>query len=155
MDLDFNDARWPDLTTFRKASLDSDISTMGSIAAKQHDWYEVENPKGLELVRLAKVFQAQYNAACGNLDELKALVESEPWVIDHPWTSQEWLPISQAAQAAHRPVIEFLLDKGADPCAMVGDPSERTSIPELARLCGHSELAEWLDRVVETRRGDS
>ena len=152
MNLDFDQAMWPDLTAFRKAALASDISTMGSIAAKQHDWYEVENPKGIKLVKLARVFQAQYHAACGNLDELRALVESEPWVIDHPWTSQEWLPISQAVGAAHRPVIEFLLDKGADPCAMVGDPSETKSIPDVARYGGHNELAKWLDQVIEGSR---
>ena len=155
MQLDFDETEWPDLTAFRKACLASDLSTMRSIAAKQHDWYELENPKGIEQEKLAKVFQAQYHAACGNLDELKALVESDPWVVSYPWTAQQWLPISQAASAAHRPVIEFLLDKGADPCAMVGDPKERTSIPDLARYGGHNELAEWLDRVIETRGGDS
>ncbi len=156
MQLDFDETQWPDLTAFRKACLADDLSTMRSIATKQHDWYEVDNPKGMELEKLAKVFQAQYHAACGNLDELKALVESDPWVVSYPWTAQQWLPISQATCSPEsRPVIEFLLEKGADPCSMVGDPSERTSIPDVARNSGQNELADWLDQIIETRRRGS
>ncbi len=57
MNLEFDETRWPDLTAFRKSSLAGDISTMRSIEAKQHDWYEVENPTDMELEKLAGVFQ--------------------------------------------------------------------------------------------------
>jgi hypothetical protein len=93
----FDEKKWPELTRFRDACLVEDYAEMKRIAAKNHHWYANENPENLPMEQLAVIYQAQVYAAEGNLDALTSVIESHPWRINHPWTAQGWLPISQAA----------------------------------------------------------
>lgn len=134
MQIEFDEKRWPDLTRFRKACLADDVETMTEIVQKEHDWYHNENPGALSLDDLAKLYQAQHYSSEGDLEKLKHLQRTATWVLNHPWTAQKWLPLSQAVcSTKNRTVVQFLLDHGADPQAIVGDPGEKASIPDMAR----------------------
>jgi hypothetical protein len=146
VNLEFDEQTYPGLSAFRKACLADRYAEMISTAAKKHRWYENENPNATPMERLAKTFQAQYHASCGRIDELRDLIALEPWVVNEPWTAQGWLPITQAASAhGDRPVINLLIKAGADLSLMVGDASDRASVPEMARISGRGELADYLD----------
>lgn len=148
----FDEGRWPDLTRFRDACLSACYDEMQRIADKEHQWYADENPQALSMAKLSALFRAQHYAAQNELAALKALVAEEPWVVNYPWTAQEWLPITQAAGThGDRQMIEFLLESGADPTLSVGDPDDRATVPEMARYGGHEELAAWLDGLVKQR----
>ena len=66
MQLDFNEARWPELSAFRKACLANRFNEMGEIASRSHEWYANENPENSAMPRLALIFQAQYCANVNN-----------------------------------------------------------------------------------------
>lgn len=152
LDTEFDEDNWPDLTCFRRACLARDFTLMRTIAEKKHPWYENENPDGLPMEVLASIAQAQHFAAKNEKEALRRLVESEPWVLNHPWTAQRWLPISQAA-ASHgdKGMIELILELGGDPCRAVGDVGDEGSIPDMARWGGHESLAQWLDGVIAAK----
>ena len=152
MQLDYDETGFPDLGRFRKACLDNDHATMEDIANAARDWYDNENPDDLPMERLAFVFQAQHYASENDLASLQALATEQSWVINHPWTAQRWLPVSQACAHGDQSMFEFLLDAGADPWAVVGSPDDTTSVIDMARYSGHNELADWL---VEVSGGDS
>ncbi|MCC5807331.1 MAG: hypothetical protein JJU00_13485 [Opitutales bacterium] len=153
---EYDEAKWPDLTCFRKACLASDFTTMRSVSEKKHSWYKNENPDNLPMDVLATVAKAQHYAGKNEKEALSRLVESEPWVLNHPWTAQRWLPISQAA-ASHgdKEMIELMLELGADPCGVVGSIGEEGSIPDMARWGGHEDLAEWLDGVIAAKQTEN
>ncbi|WP_189517652.1 ankyrin repeat domain-containing protein, partial [Cerasicoccus arenae] len=71
-----------------------------------------------------------------------------------PWTAQKWLPITQAAGAhGNRELIEFLLEAGADPTAIVGDLSDSATVVEMARFGKNEDLAVWLEsQIAELRK---
>ena len=154
MTTQFDETQWPDLTRFRDACLANDTAEMQRIADLNHEWYANENPKGLPMDRLASIFRAQWFAAENDLGGLRLVLAEHPWTVNEPWTAQEWLPITQAAGShGDRVMVEFLLDSGADPALMVGDPDERGTVPEMARYGGHAELADWLEEVIRRRGG--
>ena len=125
---------------------------MLAIADLAHHWYQNENPDGITMEKLAKIFQAQHYAAENNLQQLEKVVDAHPWTVNHPWTAQGWLPITQAVSThGDRRLIEFLLDHGADPTLFVGGADEPSSIPEMARYGGHNELALWLEQTISDR----
>ncbi|MBT3346788.1 MAG: hypothetical protein HN712_01085 [Gemmatimonadetes bacterium] len=145
MNLEFDEEQYPELTAFRKACLAGRYEEMKEIAGRGHSWYENENPDDTSMERLATIFQAQYHANCGNLDELQRLILSASWVVNEGWTAQGWLPITQAASThGARSVIDLLIEAGADLSLMVGDEDDRASIPDMARAGGHPDLAIYL-----------
>jgi hypothetical protein len=155
MTTQYDEGQWPDLTNFRNACLAERFDEMQRIAALGHSWYENENPQGITMEKLAKVFQAQHYAAENNLQALQKVVESNPWTVNYPWTAQGWLPITQALSThGDRKIIEILLDAGADPTLMVGSADDRVSVVEMARYGGHPELASWLTEIINDRKGD-
>lgn len=144
----FDEKQWPDLTAFRNACLNEHINEMQRISDLAHHWYENENPKGIEMSELAKVFQAQHYAAENNLQALKTVIKDHPWTINYPWTAQRWLPITQAAYAhGDRTMINFLLDSGADPTLLVGPPDDLCNLCDMARHGGHKNLASELESI--------
>ena len=151
MQLDYDENAWPNLGRFRRACLAEDLEEMEAIAKSGVAWYADENPGQLSMAKLAKVFQAQHHASENSLDELKQLVSACPWVVNHPWTAQGWLPISQACAHGDREMFEYLLSAGADPTAIVGGPGEEGSIVDTAKYYGKDELAAWLEDVVASR----
>ena len=149
MNLEFDWQRYPDLTSFRRACLDGRHADMAVIADKGHEWYRNENPDGISMEKLAKTFQAQFHASSANLAELRSLISQEPWVANHPWTAQGWLPITQAVSThGDRGIIDLLIEAGADLSLMVGDVSDRASIPDMARAGGHEELAQYIEALI-------
>ena len=149
MNLDFDETRWPELSAFRKACLANRFDEMEDIASRTHEWYENENPEDRSMPQLALIFQAQYHANANNPQALRELVSREPWVLNQPWTAQGWLPITQAVSThGDRRLVEYMIEAGADPSRMVGDPDERCTVPDMARSGGHDELAVWLDEQV-------
>ena len=75
-----------------------------------------------------------------------------PWIINKPWTAQGWLLITQAASThGKRLIVEYLLDKCADPTLSVGDSDDRTTVVEMARSGNNHELAESLEQIVNDR----
>jgi hypothetical protein len=150
METTFDEEKWPELTLFREACLKEEYAFMHEIASKRHHWYSNENPTDLPMPQLAKIYQAQHYAAKNELDNLRALIVHEPWVINQPWTAQRWLPITQAAFYGNSEVIQLLLDQGADAALTVGDPGEECSVSEMARYGGHEDLAKWLEEISGT-----
>ena len=149
MNLDFDETRWPELSAFRKACLANRFDEMEDIASRTHGWYENENPEDRSMPQLALIFQAQYHANTNNPQALRELVSREPWVLNQPWTAQGWLPITQAVSThGDRRLVEYMIEAGADPSRMVGDPDERCTVPDMARSGGHDELAVWLDEQI-------
>ena len=146
MQLDYDETRWPELSSFRKACLANRFDEMAEIASRSHEWYANENPDNCAMPRLASMFQAQYHASANNLQALQELVSRQPWVLNQPWTAQGWLPITQAVSTHgdHR-LVEYMIEAGADPSLMVGDADERYTVPDMARYGGHEHLAVWLD----------
>ena len=123
---------------------------MNRIAARNHHWYENENPENLPLAELAHVYQAQWYAQIENLGALKQVVESHLWTVNQPWTAQCWLPVIQAAFThGNRKIIGYLVDQGADLSLLVGAPDDRASIVEMARYGNNHELANWLEEIME------
>ena len=153
--LDFDETRWPELGAFRKACLSNRFDEMAVIASRSHEWYANENPGNCAMPRLALTFQAQYHANANNLQALQELVSREPWVLNEPWTAQGWLPITQAVSThGDRRIVEYMIEAGADPTLTVGDPDERSTVPEMARAGGHAALAAWLDGQISERGGE-
>ena len=149
MNLDFDETRWPELSAFRKACLANRFDEMEDIASRTHGWYENENPEDRSMPQLALIFQAQYHANTNNPQALRELVSREPWVLNQPWTAQGWLPITQAVSThGDRRLVEYMIEAGADPSRMVGDPDERCTVPDMARSGGHDELAVWLNEQI-------
>lgn len=149
MNLEFDTERFPDLTDFRKACLDGRHAEMAVIADKGHEWYSNENPDGISMEKLATVFQAQFHASSANLVELRSLISQAPWVANEPWTAQGWLPITQAASThGDRRIIDLLVEAGADLSLLVGDATDRASIPDMARAGGHEELAQYIEALI-------
>ncbi len=129
---EFDEERWPRLGEFRKACLGNDFENMQEIADCAYEWYTVENPNNIQFERLADIFRAQHYASDGDLASLSAHIAAEPWVLDEPWTSQRWTPLSQAITADHVEVVSYLLSKGANPLAVIGDPTEEATVEGLA-----------------------
>ena len=153
MQTQFDETRWPDLTRFRAACLADRYHEMQAIADKNHDWYPNENPDGISMPKLARVYQAQYFAGTNDLAGLQDLLEKDPWVINYPWTAQGWLPITQAAGShGDRTLIKYLLQMGADPSLEVGSPDDRATVVEMARMGGHEDLANWLEDIIDETR---
>jgi hypothetical protein len=152
----FDENKWPDLTKFRDACIGEDFDEMQRIANLNHHWYVNENPDNLPMENLARIFQAQWYAGQNNLALLKRIVERYPWTVNHPWTAQGWLPLSQAVSLhGNREMIDFLLDCGADPTLLVGDPDERGTIPDMARWGKNDELAKWLEQIIQGHKTQS
>ena len=132
MDLEYDEERWPGLSAFRKACLRSDVASMKDIADRGHEWYVNENPTSGPTARLADVFKAQHFASEGDLPCLTDLIDANPGLVNEPWTAQRWRPLSQAVQAGHSHIVEYLLARGADPFAMIGNVEEEISIVDFA-----------------------
>lgn len=143
MSKDKVEEQWPELKEFREACLSNDYAGMERIAARSHDWYASENPEQLSMAELASIYQAQCYAISGNLPALKKVIEEHPWTVNKPWTAQAWLPITQAAFShGDQELIEYLLERGADPTLSVGSPYDRATVVEMARLGG---IRIWLN----------
>jgi hypothetical protein len=148
MQLDFDETKWPELSAFRKACLANRYDEMQDIASHAHDWYPGENPNDVSMRELALTFQAQYLASTNDLAGLQDLVAQDAWVVNAPWTTQGWLPISQAVSGhGDRKLVEYLVKAGADLDIMVGDPDDRATIADMAKWGGHQELALWLESL--------
>ena len=132
MHFEFDEERWPRLGEFRKACLGNDFEKMQEIADCTYEWYTVENPNNIQFQRLADIFRAQHYASEGDFASLTEYVDAEPWVLNEPWTSQRWTPLSQAIQANYIEVVRYLLSKGANPLAVIEDPTEEGTVEELA-----------------------
>lgn len=156
LESEHDEEKWPDLTRFRKACLEGNFSVMEKIAAREHSWYANENPDRLPMAKLAVIARAQHFASRNEKEELRRLVEGDQWVINHPWTAQRWLPMSQAASShGDREMIELMLALGADPTRTVGKIGEEGTIPDLARWGGHNDLAEWLEGIIKNASDQS
>ncbi len=151
MQLDYDEEKWPDLGRFRRACLAERLDEMEAIAHSGVDWYRNENPDRLPMGKLAKVFQAQHLASENSLVELKKLVAACPWAVNHPWTAQRWLPITQACAHGDCVMFEYLLSAGADPTLLVGDPGKEANAIDMAKHSGNDELAAWLQRAITDR----
>lgn len=148
----FDEEKWPELAAFRDACLADDHAEMQRIAAHNHHWYENENPNGLPMQELARIFQAQWYAQTGDLESLQQVVDANPWTANRTWTAQGWLPLSQAVSTHGRQdVVEYLLEKGADPTLSVGSPDDRATIVEMARYGENIQLTDWLQTIIKER----
>ena len=149
MNLQYDDERWPGLSSFRQACLRGDVATMDEIAHRGYEWYENENPSARTPAKLADVFKAQHFASEGDLPSLTDLIEANPGLVDEPWTAQRWRPLSQAVQAGHSDIVEYLLTKGADPLAMIGDVADERSIVDFV----HSDFCnnDAIRRLIPNR----
>jgi len=83
-------------------------------------------------------------AIAGDLDIIKSLVARDPNLVECEY--EYFKPLRFAVRENHRPVVEFLLQHGADPTDQAG-----SSLPELARYRGNTELAEMFDSILKER----
>lgn len=145
-----DEQQWPELTKFRDACLANDYAQMQTIASKKYDWYANENPENLPMEELANIFKVQWYSQVNDLDSLRRAVELNPWTVNKPWTAQGWLPITQAASThGSRPIIEYLIEKGADLNLTVGDPDDCASIVQMAQYGNNPKLAQWLQQLID------
>src|SRR5690349_3552161 len=77
-------------------------------------------------------------AITGDLETVKRLVAQDPKLVHCEF---EYLtPLRFAVRENHRTVVDFLLEKGADPAYEAGD-----SLVQMARDRGYSELVDFLE----------
>ena len=82
-----DDANWPDLAAFRRACLAEQFDQMQRITDTLHYWYCNENPQGLDMAQLAKIFQAQHYARENDPQGLKRVIAGDAWTVNYPRTA--------------------------------------------------------------------
>ena len=87
---------------------------MQEVVEADNSFITDENPYGLPLERLAKVYALQKNASDGNLDEVKKLVREDQSLVHETWSAGRRLPLGQAVWFEREDVVSFLLVNGAD-----------------------------------------
>jgi ankyrin repeat protein len=80
----------------------------------------------------------------GDLEAIKRLVERDAKLVDCEY--EYFKPIRFAVRENHRAVLEFLLDKGADPAYDAGG-----TLVSIAQDRGYTELAEFIEEKLKAR----
>src|SRR5262245_20146264 len=80
----------------------------------------------------------------GNLETVKELVQRNPNLLECEF--EYFKPLRFAVRENQRTVVDFLLEKGADPSYEAGD-----SLVTIARDRGHTELAELFETILRQR----
>ena len=105
--------QWDNLFAFRDAAVRDDVDGMRAVLARDSSFIADENPQDLPLDLLAKVYQLQTAAREGPLERVRQLIDQDPHLIRQPWTSQGWLPLSQAVWGNQLEAVRLLLARGA------------------------------------------
>jgi len=80
----------------------------------------------------------------GDLDTIKSLVARDPSLVECEY--EYFKPIRFAVRENQRAVVDFLLEKGADPAFEAGD-----SLVTIARDRGYTELVELFESILKSR----
>jgi hypothetical protein len=104
---------YDNLFAFRYAAMNDDVSGMRAVLARDSTFLAEENPTDLPLEFLAKLYQVQTGAREGPIEKVRRLIEEDPRLVRHPWTSQGWLPLSQAVWGDQLETVKLLLACGA------------------------------------------
>jgi len=104
---------WDNLFRFRDAAMRDDVDGMHAAVARDPGFIAAENPNNLPLPLLAKVYQVQTFAREGPIEKLRQLITDNPALIREPWTTQGWLPLSQAVWGNQLQAVRLLLNSGA------------------------------------------
>jgi ankyrin repeat protein len=99
---------------FRQAAGDGDLKAMQAVLDSGELRVAFENPDGLSLETLSLVKQIQDASGAGDTSRLKALLDSNPELVNCQWTAQRWSPLSQAVCAKQPAAIDLLVTHGAD-----------------------------------------
>ena len=105
--------QWDSLFAFREAAMRDDLPAMREMLARDSSFLAAENPDDLPLEYLAKTYQLHTLAREGPIEKLRALIDDDPRLIRQPWTSQGWLPLSQAVWGNQPETVRLLLSRGA------------------------------------------
>jgi ankyrin repeat protein len=105
--------QWDNLFAFRDAAMRDDLAAMRAVLARDSSFMPDENPADLPLEFLAKLHQIQTAAREGPIDTVRRLIEEEPRLARQPWTTQGWLPLSQAVWGDQPETVKLLLAHGA------------------------------------------
>jgi len=105
--------QWDNLFAFRDAAMRDDVAAMREVLARDSSFIAEENPNDLPLDYLAKTYQLHTAAREGPLERVRQLIEQDPRLIRQPWTSQGWLPLSQAVWGNQLETVRLLLSHGA------------------------------------------
>jgi hypothetical protein len=105
--------QWDNLFAFRDAAMRDDIAGMREVLARDSSFIAAENPDNLPLEFLARLYQIQTCSREGPIEKVRQLIAEDPRLIRHPWTSQGWLPLSQAVWGNQLEIVKLLLDHGA------------------------------------------
>ncbi len=106
--------KWDTLFAFRDAAMRNDIPEMARIVADDQSFIDHENPDRLPMSYLAKVIQLHTLIQRGESEGVRALIEETRQLINEPWTSQGWLPLTQAAIPPDATIFDMLVNCGAD-----------------------------------------
>src|SRR5678815_3586763 len=104
---------YDNLFAFRDAAMRDDVDGMRAVLARHSTFLADENPTGLPLEFLAKLYQVQTCAREGPIEKVRQLIEEDRRLVRHPWTSQGWLPLSQAVWGDQLETVKLLLAHGA------------------------------------------
>ncbi|HYE04775.1 MAG TPA: hypothetical protein VEL07_04560 [Planctomycetota bacterium] len=113
------DGRHASLSAFRAAAMRDDIAAMAEIARADPSFIADENPDGVPLARLARIYRLQTFAREGTLADVERALDQDPDLIHEPWTARRWLPLSQAIWGGRHDIVERLIARGAEVRATV------------------------------------
>ena len=105
--------QWDNLNTFRDAAMRDDLDGMLEAVGRDSSFMAMENPDNLPLAYLAKTYQIQTCAREGPIEKVRQLVIQDSRLVRQPWTSQGWLPLSQAVWGNQLEIVRLLLNHGA------------------------------------------
>jgi hypothetical protein len=106
-------SQWDNLFAFRDAAMRDDLDGMREVLARDSAFMTTENPDDLQLPYLAKTYQIQTYAREGPIEKVRQLAEQDRRLVRQPWTSQGWLPLSQAVWSDQQEIVKLLLGYGA------------------------------------------
>jgi hypothetical protein len=104
---------WDNLFAFRDAAMRNDFAGMREVLARDSTFLADENPNKFPLEYLAKVYQIQTCSREGPIEKVRQLAREDPRLIRESWTTQGWLPLSQAVWGNQVEIVRFLLANGA------------------------------------------
>ena len=134
--------QWDNLFAFRDAAMRDDVAGMREVLTRDSSFIADENPGGLPLDYLAKTYQVHTAAREGPVERVRQLIDEDPRLIRQPWTTQGWLPLSQAVWGSQLETVRLLLARGA--CGDDRIAEGGGTVLQMAAELDHVEMARLM-----------